>query len=100
MNKKNIERFENNKNLFKKASIDKKSVFKISKIFFSVLLVFCMLFSTTVLVGCSGEEDDTYTVVALGDSISAGYAPAGTDMFEDYQKYTSKKDLMITAYFL
>src|SRR5574344_1105567 len=69
-----------------------------SKLVFYIL-AFCMLF----LFGCSTNTltkiDKTYKVVALGDSISAGYAPTGTELYNDYNDYVSKKtDINVKCY--
>lgn len=72
---------------------------KLSKNIFSILIVLSMFFTMILATGCANHQEEPYTVVAFGDSISAGYAPAGTSMFEDYQKYASKKvDISASCY--
>ena len=62
------------------------------KKFVSVLLIFCLAFSSLLFGGCKNktpevEEEKNVNIVAFGDSISAGYAPQNTEMYAYYNDY-------------
>lgn len=60
----------------------------------SSVLSFCLIFLALFFAGCVQEDVPTPTtvkVVGLGDSISAGYAPQNTDLYEYYYDYLTGK---------
>lgn len=60
---------------------------------FVLMLSFCLIFVSVFFAGCGEVEtkQDTKTIciLGLGDSISAGYAPKNTDLYEYYYDYIS-----------
>lgn len=62
------------------------------KKFISAVLIFCLVLSTMLFAGCDLDKEQSnnstnINVVAFGDSISAGYAPQNTDLYQYYHHY-------------
>ena len=65
------------------------------KKFFRLILSLCLIFIAVFFAGCNNTEISqnirTVKIVALGDSISAGFAPKNTDLYEYYYDYITGK---------